>query len=119
MDRELLDEFMKSGGGNVDETLKFLATIRTLRQMKDGVTVVNAKITLGVGETAARVGGRKDVVKALGIEKEIEAFAEEVRPIMEKYSEIVNKKAETYLNGNDPEVTAKQFAEWIARERNF
>ncbi len=92
------------------ELLLKMATIQ--KRMKEGVSVIEANLVISPYRNSASVNGRKDIIEALGIEKEMEEFTEEIRPTMEKYMEIVGKKVELFVQ-NNPEDAARKMADWL------
>ena len=111
----LFDEIFGSGGVK-DNPLDTLAALMAIKEIADsGVTVIEAKITTGGTRTEAKVGGRKDVMEEIGVLEDVEAFAEEIRPIMKKYSKKITEKYEAFVT-KDPEKAAHKMAKWIVEE---
>ena len=108
-------KFSVRGGVN-DNPVDTLAALMAIKEIADsGVTVVEAKITAGVARTEAKVGGRKDVMEEIGVLEDVEALAEEIHPIMEKYSKKIAEKYKAFVT-KDPEKAAHKMAKWIAEE---
>lgn len=110
----LFDEIFGSEGvkGSPEDRLaEFMAN----KVMERSVPVVEAKITVGIEKTEANLVGRKEVIDELGAFEDLEAFAEEIRPIMKKYAAKIAKKIEAFIDKN-PDKAAHKMAKWLVEE---
>ena len=111
----MFDEIFSSGGVK-DDPIKMLAALIAFEKANsDGVTALRASISVGIDNVSLKIGGRKDVVEALGIKEECEQFSKEIQPIATKYANAISEKYKAFV-GKDPEEAAHKMAKWLATE---
>ena len=81
------------------------------------VTLFAAKITIGVTASSAKVNGRKDVIEEIGVLEDMEAFVEEITPIMKKYSAKTAEKVRAFI-AKDRDKAIHKIEKWIAEENH-
>ena len=103
-------------GGVKDDPVKMLATLIAFEKAKnDGATALRASISVGIDNVSLKIGGRKDVIEALGIKEEFEQFSKEIQPIATKYANVISEKYKAFVD-KDPEEAAHKMAKWLATE---
>lgn len=108
--RKAFEEIMKNDPMG---TLRALVEFERLNQQ--GVVAIETSITFSSREVSVRVGGRKDVIDCLGLDDDIAAFSEEIKPIMAKYAEVVSRKFDEFLR-KDPKESSKRVVAWMMSE---
>lgn len=102
----LMDELFRGGSGDEMDFIKKMAILSALSSMQNEkmqITAMGLEIKVGpLGITVQSIGNEK-LLEDLELVDALKQFTEEVKPIAEKYGNLVTERAKRFLGGGGTE----------------
>ena len=98
----LMDELLKGGSGDEMDFIKKIAVLSALSSMqseKMQITAMGVEIKVSPRGILVQTSGNKKLLEDLGLVDALKDFTEEVKPIAEKYGNLVTEKVKSFFGG--------------------
>lgn len=102
----LMDELLKGGSGDEMDFIKKIAVLSALSSMqseKMQITAMGVEIKVSPRGILVHASGNKKLLEDLGLVDALKDFTEEVKPIAEKYGNLVTEKVKSFFRGGTEE----------------
>lgn len=98
----LMDELFRGGSGDEMDFIKKMAVLSALSSMpkeKKQVTAMGLEISLTPFGISVHTSGNKKLLEDLELVDALKDFTEEVKPIAEKYGNLVTERVKSFFGG--------------------
>ena len=98
----LMDELFRGGSGDEMDFIKKMAILSALSSMQNEkmqVTAMGVEIKVSPRGITVQSSGNKKLLEDLGLVDALKDFTEEVKPIAEKYGNLVTERAKSFFGG--------------------